>query len=180
MGSHLDRIEILTGTVMSSTSRRLPRTTTLAEGTELEEEIITNDSDLRRLQYRITKGMPLDFHLATVDVLEDGVGALVIYSSDVEPDEVADAMGPLFESGLDGLKARLEQETRGPDRQGARRLATSTPAFDTQNGTRYVTPALTHTPVVASPRKTTSSWLMQNRIVPTASAIRTVFLRCGG
>jgi hypothetical protein len=53
--------------------------------------------------------MPLDFHLATVDVLEDGDGALVIDSSDVEPDEVADAMGPLFESGLDGLRPRLEQ-----------------------------------------------------------------------
>ncbi len=40
------------------------------------------------------KGRPVDFHLATVDVLEDGDGALVIYGSDVEPDEVADAMGP--------------------------------------------------------------------------------------
>ncbi|MGH8986805.1 MAG: hypothetical protein ACRDY6_23485 [Acidimicrobiia bacterium] len=53
--------------------------------------------------------MPLDFHLVTVDVLDDGDGALAIYSSDVESDRAAEAMGPLFESGLDGLKARLEQ-----------------------------------------------------------------------
>lgn len=95
--------------IESSSASGSARVCTVAGGIELEEEIITNDSDLRRLQYRITKGMPLDFHLATVDVLDDGDGALVIYSSDVEPDDVADAMGPLFESGLDGLKARLEQ-----------------------------------------------------------------------
>jgi hypothetical protein len=53
------------------------------------------------------------------------------------------------------------------------------PAFDTQNGTRYVTPDLIQTLSVASPRRTTSSWLMQNRIVPTTAAIASVFRRCG-
>jgi hypothetical protein len=41
--------------------------------------------------------------------------------------------------------------------QRARRVATSTPAFVTQNGTRYVTAVLIQTLVVASPRNTTSS-----------------------
>ena len=80
--------------VESSSATGSGRACPLADGTELEEEIATNDTDLRRLQYRITKGMPVDFHLATVDVLEDGDGALVIYSSGVEPHEVADAIGP--------------------------------------------------------------------------------------
>jgi hypothetical protein len=38
---------------------------------------------------------------------------------------------------------------------------------------------LTQTPKLASPRSTTSSWLMQNKIVPTTSVIRTVLRRCG-
>lgn len=95
--------------IESSSASGSTRSCTVGDGAELEEEILTNDSDLRRLQYRITKGMPLDFHLGTVDVLEDGNGALVIYSTDVEPDEVADAMGPMLESGLEGLKALLER-----------------------------------------------------------------------
>ncbi|MGH9013308.1 MAG: hypothetical protein ACRDZ1_05150 [Acidimicrobiia bacterium] len=36
-------------------------------------------------------------------------GALVIYGADLEPDELADMMGPAFESGLEGLKAHLER-----------------------------------------------------------------------
>lgn len=48
-------------------------------GTELVEEIVTVDDELRRFQYRITGGpMTLDFHLATVDVLPDGDGSLVV------------------------------------------------------------------------------------------------------
>ena len=53
-------------------------------------------------------------------------------------------------------------------------LATRTPALETQNGTRYVTAALSHTTAVASPRRTTSSWLMQNNTVPTTRAITAI------
>lgn len=95
--------------IETSSATGSTRSCTVAGGTELEEEILTNDSDLRGLQYRITRGMDLDFHLATVDVLEDGDRALVIYSTDVEPDEIADAMGPMFEAGLEGLKAYVER-----------------------------------------------------------------------
>lgn len=95
--------------IESSSASGSSRTCTMAGGGELEEEIVTNDSELRRLQYRITKGVPLEYHLATVDVLEDGDGALVIYSADVQPAEAADVMGASFESGLEGLKAHLER-----------------------------------------------------------------------
>jgi hypothetical protein len=95
--------------IESSSASGSTRSCTVAGGGELEEEIVTNDPALRRLQYRIKEGMPVDFHLATIDVLEDGDGALVIYGADLEPDEVADVMGPAFESGLEGLKAHLER-----------------------------------------------------------------------
>src|SRR5919201_4777719 len=88
--------------IESSSATSNIRICTMAGGGELKEEIVTNDSGLRRLQYRITEGVPLEYHLATVDVLEDRDGALVIYSADVQPAEAADVMGSAFESGLQG------------------------------------------------------------------------------
>lgn len=78
-------------------------------GIELVEEIVTVDDDLRRFQYRITEGpMPLEYHLGTVDVLPDGDGTLVIYSTEVLPDDAKAMIDPAIAGGVDGLKARLE------------------------------------------------------------------------
>jgi len=85
------------------------RSCTLAGGTQLEEDIVNVDPALRRFQYRITVGMPVEHHLGTIDVFEDGEGqSLVVYSTEVTPDAVADLMGPSIEGGLQGLKAHLE------------------------------------------------------------------------
>lgn len=85
------------------------RSCSLAGGHELHEDIVNVDSDLRRFQYRITGGMPVEYHLGTVDVLEDGPDStLVVYSTQVTPDGLADLMGPSIEGGVQGLKAQLE------------------------------------------------------------------------
>jgi carbon monoxide dehydrogenase subunit G len=100
-----------------------------AEGFSLEEEVVTIDGDLRRLQYRVltmrVEGpdgviegpMPVDT-FATVDVIEDGDGALVIWSTEITP---VDDPGGAFERGsvdfvktnsaglLRGLKEYLER-----------------------------------------------------------------------
>ncbi len=78
-------------------------------GVELVEEIVTVDDTLRRFQYRITQApMPLDFHLGTVDVLPDGDASLVIYSTEVSPDDAKAIIDPTIAGGLEGLKAHLE------------------------------------------------------------------------
>lgn len=78
-------------------------------GSELAEEIVTVDDELRRFQYRITEGpMPLEFHLGTVDVIPDGDGSLVIYSTEVVPDDARPLLDPAIASGVQGLKAYLE------------------------------------------------------------------------
>lgn len=75
----------------------------------LDEEIVTNDADLRRFQYRIVGGgVPVESHLGTVDVLEQGGASLVVYSTEVTPDEVAGTLGPAIEDGLNGLKSYCE------------------------------------------------------------------------
>ena len=85
------------------------RSCTLTGGHELEEDVVNVDQDLRRFQYRITAGMPVDYHLGTVDVLEDGADStLVVYSTEVTPDSLADLMGPSIEGGVQGLKQHLE------------------------------------------------------------------------
>lgn len=81
----------------------------LQGGGRLEEEIVTSDDRLRRFQYRIVAGdMPVEHHIGTVDVLADGPSSLVVYSTDVAPDEVAEQMDGVLAAGLQGLKTHLE------------------------------------------------------------------------
>jgi carbon monoxide dehydrogenase subunit G len=87
------------------------RTCTLEGGGQLQEDIVNVDDELRRFQYRITGGIPVEHHLGTVDVLEDGTDTtLVIYSTEVTPDGLAALIGPSIEGGVQGLKAHLEQK----------------------------------------------------------------------
>ncbi|MGE3795769.1 MAG: SRPBCC family protein [Dehalococcoidia bacterium] len=78
-------------------------------GSTLAEEIVTVDDALRRFQYRISEGpMPLQFHLGTVDVLPDGDGSLVVYSTEVVPDDAKPLFDPAIAGGVQGLKNYLE------------------------------------------------------------------------
>jgi uncharacterized protein YndB with AHSA1/START domain len=85
------------------------RVVELGPETVLEEKIVTLDGDLRRLQYAITSGLPEGTqHLATIDVLDDAGGALVVYSTDVTPDELGDMIRGALQAGVDGLKSYVE------------------------------------------------------------------------
>lgn len=85
------------------------RSCTLAGGHELQEDVVNVDGELRRFQYRITSGLPVDHHLGTVDVLADREdSSLVVYSTEITPDELGDVVGPSVEGGVQGLKAHLE------------------------------------------------------------------------
>ncbi len=82
---------------------------TLSGGHQLDEDVVNVDGELRRFQYRITGGMPVEHHLGTVDVLEDGPdSSLVVYSTEITPDDLAGMMRPAVEGGVRGLKAHLE------------------------------------------------------------------------
>jgi len=86
------------------------RTVTLSDGSTLVEDIVTNDSDRRRLRYRVVGGdLPVTDHLGTVDVLpiaEDR--SLVVYSTEVEPADLAAAFDEAIEGGLQNLKIVVE------------------------------------------------------------------------
>jgi len=85
------------------------RHVTTSTGVEVDEDIVTNDSGLRRFQYSLRPGVvPVDHHLNTIDVIEDGDGSLVIYSSDVAPDGLGPAMQQSVEGAVGGLKRYIE------------------------------------------------------------------------
>ena len=95
--------------IEEATAAEGTRSCTLAGGFELQEDIVNIDGELRRFQYKITGGMPVEYHLGTVDVLEDGPDStLVVYSTEISPDSLAELMGPSIEGGVQGLKAHLE------------------------------------------------------------------------
>ena len=96
--------------IVAATATDATRTITIDGGIELQEDIVTSDGDLRRFQYSIVGGaMTPEFHLGTIDVIEDGAGSLVIYSTDMRPDDLLGLVGPATEGGLGGLKQQLER-----------------------------------------------------------------------
>ena len=73
------------------------------------EEIVTVDDDLRRFQYSITEmPIPVEFHLATIDVLEDGDGTLIVYGADVRPDMLKDILAPTISGAAAAMKKHFE------------------------------------------------------------------------
>lgn len=74
------------------------------------EDIVTVDDDLRRFQYSISEmPIPLEFHLATIDVLRDGDGTLLVYGVDVRPDGLKDILAPTISGAAKGIKKFYER-----------------------------------------------------------------------
>jgi uncharacterized protein YndB with AHSA1/START domain len=96
--------------ITESTADGKRRTCVLDGGAVIEEEIVNCDDELRRFQYRILSGMPVDQHLGTVDVhdLEDG-RSLVVYSTEVLPDTFGAPIAESMAAGLASLRNQMEQ-----------------------------------------------------------------------
>ena len=85
------------------------RRITLASGIVLDEELVTIRDDLRRLQYRLLGPLPVEHHLATIDVLEDGADRCVaVYSTDVVPHALAFILDGAVGDALDTLAELLQ------------------------------------------------------------------------
>lgn len=54
--------------------------------------------------------MPAESHLGTIDVIDVNGSSLVVYSTEIKPDELADTLGPAIEEGVQGLKEYSERE----------------------------------------------------------------------
>lgn len=86
------------------------RTLQLASGVPVWEDILTIDDRLRRFQYRITGPLPVKFHLATMDVLEDEFpGCLLVYSTEIDPEPMAFVLDGVISEAITNL-AKLAEE----------------------------------------------------------------------
>jgi hypothetical protein len=94
------------------------RTITLASGLPLIERVAVRP-DLRRFQYRLQGALPVEEHLASIDVIPvpdgDGHGdgdaharCLVVYSTDVVPHALAPIIDGAAGEALDSLKQLME------------------------------------------------------------------------
>jgi hypothetical protein len=106
-------------TVEKSTVSGNMRHVEFTEGYALDEEIVARDDDLRRFQYRVvgyggTEGpaglLPVEM-LATVDVIEDADGALVIYSTQIAATNDPD--GELERLAVEGARTTSAGFLRG-------------------------------------------------------------------
>jgi carbon monoxide dehydrogenase subunit G len=79
---------------------------TFASGMTVDERIISIDDDVRRLAYSATGGRS-EHHHATVEVLPDGDGSRIVWTTDVAPDEVGPAVRGMVEAGAQAIAATL-------------------------------------------------------------------------
>ena len=106
--SDAGNVSALLGVVTESSLDGDIRSCTLADGRALTERIIAVDHDRRRVAYTVVEGMPVEYHAASMQVLDAGDGrATLRWITDVAPDEAAERLGPLFEAEMEGLAARL-------------------------------------------------------------------------
>jgi Polyketide cyclase / dehydrase and lipid transport len=78
-------------------------------GLEIHEQLKERDDDARRISYSIVKSpMPLEHHLATITVAEDGGGSFVTWAYEIRPDEMVGAFAPVYDGSVQAIKARFE------------------------------------------------------------------------
>ena len=89
------------------------RVIVLGSGMPMPEEILLNDSELRRFQYRITAPI-FQYHRGTIDVLDMGDDTcVVVYTTDADPRTMALTIGGATLGALHELKRQMEAPDEG-------------------------------------------------------------------
>lgn len=96
--------------IIESSGNQTHRKVVLEGGIVIEEDIVTLDDEVRRLQYRGAGGdLPIESHLGTIDVIEiDSLTTLLVYTTEVKPDDLAAAYGPAVEGGVEALREKFK------------------------------------------------------------------------
>jgi carbon monoxide dehydrogenase subunit G len=80
-------------------------------GIEVKEQLRELDDDTRTLSYSIVESPMANMvsHLATISVEPEGAGTHVIWTVDVEPDELCAIFQGVYDQSVVALKAKLER-----------------------------------------------------------------------
>lgn len=82
----------------------------MQDGGSLVEKIISRDDGQRFYEYTITESpFPMTAHKASFRVEADGAGSRVTWSTNIEPDELAAEVEPMFEQSMEALKEFIEK-----------------------------------------------------------------------
>ena len=85
------------------------RTVTFANGMVAQERILDIDDQRRRVAYAALNVPGMEYHHASMQVVEDGPGRChFVWITDVHPAAVADRIRPLITQGAQALKKNLE------------------------------------------------------------------------
>jgi Polyketide cyclase / dehydrase and lipid transport len=83
------------------------RLVTFANGRVVREPIVTVDDDGRRLVWG-SETPSLKHYSASLQVLDNGTGARVVWTADFLPHEAANTVGPMMEQGMAAMKTALD------------------------------------------------------------------------
>ena len=90
------------------------RTLTTKSGLPIVENIVTLDHDMRRFQYSIAGPIPVNYHLGTMDVIDDGQpGCLLMYSTEITPEPMAFVLDGVISEGIANLAHMLNEHNEG-------------------------------------------------------------------
>jgi hypothetical protein len=85
------------------------RTVTFANGMVLDERILDVDDERRRVAYAVLNGPGMEFHHASMQILDAGPGRCqFVWITDVHPAAVVASITPLITQGTQALKKNLE------------------------------------------------------------------------
>jgi hypothetical protein len=89
------------------------RTVTFANGMVAREQILDVDDERKRVAYAVLDGPGLEFHHASMELVEEGAGRCRFrWITDFLPKDAAAGLQPLIEQGAQALKKNLEAPGR--------------------------------------------------------------------
>jgi hypothetical protein len=93
------------------------RTVTFANGMVARERVLDVDDERKRVAYAVLDGPGLEFHHASMELVEEGPGRCrFLWITDFLPKEAAAALQPLIEQGGQALKKNLESRSLAASR----------------------------------------------------------------
>lgn len=81
---------------------------TMADGSEIVEQVIAIDADNKRLAYRISGGaIPFEFHAGSMQVHAKDMGSHLVWTFDFKPDGLSEAIGPMLDAAAESIRSAL-------------------------------------------------------------------------
>jgi Polyketide cyclase / dehydrase and lipid transport len=103
-GAHRLAPQFIADCSIDESGARLVR---FANGMEARERLVSSDPTRRRIVYTATGG-PAEHHNASMQVIAEGNGARILWTTDILPDAFAPLIQKLMEEAATAIKAAID------------------------------------------------------------------------